>query len=178
MNEGISFLQSATIPHELSKCALILYHYSFSFLHTCFPSTVIAAACLAYATKVRPIDARIANKFIDKHNEDHIVIELCLEQLLRHKIVLIESFFRKTLQHMQKFNSHIANVAENITRVAVILLDKVYQTKYCLFPSCAAAATLTFACKLIGLKLNYIPWEKPEMTQEILYKVFGVPTLA
>eukprot|EP00796_Vickermania_ingenoplastis_P006668 gene6668-4777_t len=172
--DALSLLLSKRLPHALSRHAVIIFHLvGRLFLDSLAPRTV-AYACYLHAMKLR--NKAMSCRFLKAEGEeierDAVAVELCIVQLIRGKVMLIESCLRKELKSLIDANQQLKDASESIMRVSLALLDSLYGSTYCVFPSRAAAAALLRACRLIGLEVEKNPWRDQELVQHIYASVF------
>lgn len=175
-SDPVTYLLSHHFPRSLSRCAVVLYHQVAPLLAGSASSKVMAWACFIHAMKLRNKTIFFNSKskeLLRKSFGEHklVAVELCIAQLVRTKVILIESCLRRNLKLLVDNNPHLVDGRESIIRVALRLCDTIYQTRYCLYPSSAAAAALLHACHLIGFPVVKVPWED-EKVQRIYSCVF------
>lgn len=173
-DEGVDMLTSPRFPRLLSRHALVLYHQVHEFFGNGTSSKNIARACFLHAMKIRNKIHSAFQPLIKEYenNREIIPIELCITQLIRGKVVLIESCFRINLKALVESNPHLLDAREAIIRIALNLSDIIYRTKYCIYPSCAAAAALLQSCGILGLEVKVFPWKKRVLIEDIRRYVF------
>lgn len=173
-DEGVTMLISPRFPRSLSRHALILYHQIHDFFGDSTSSKNIARACFLHAMKVRNKIHTAFQSLIKEYenNREIVPIELCITQVIRGKIILIESCLRLSLKSLVESNPHLLDVREAVIRIALNLTDKIYCTKYCIYPSCAAAAALIQSCEILGLEVKVFPWRKRVLIEDIRRCIF------
>lgn len=178
--DGLTILLSPYLPRILAHHALVLYHFTENLFDPSVPSSLIASGCFLHAMKqrntVHPSFRILCNE--NKREIEVAAVELCIAQLFRGKVILVESTFRINLKCLVEANADLlrANIRENIIRVAYSLIDKVYYSSYCLYPSCSAAALLLAACSLLRYPVIKFPWPRRQKIIEeiVLYVSHGV----
>lgn len=173
--EALKLLLSPQIPRLISRYAILIFHQIIDLMGDDSPPKTIASACLIHAMNVHGGSWVSMQRFIFDgcDTESIIPLQVCITQLVRSKVILVESCLRINLQKLVMHNTSLLPVRKHIARVALSLSDKVYQTKYCLYPSRAAAALLTHSCFLLGLQIQVFPWKAERKIKLIQSHVFS-----
>lgn len=176
IEEVINFLLCPYFPRLVSRHALLTFHQVQHFFGDDTSVNDIGTACLVHVMKVHNNTDYSLLKCaygLCECKEDVIPLQLCITQLVRTKPILVESCLRIKFQRLMWCNSSLFWERKHIIRVALALTDKVYRTKFCLYPSTAAAACLLHACFLLGLEVHEFPWKNKVHIKVIQYYVFS-----
>lgn len=174
--EVFRFILSSQFPRLVSRHALVIFHQIIHFLKGVSSPRTILCACLLQAMKVHNRTSTSLLKSLYQHCESKkfvVPLHLCIVQLIRTKVVLIESCLRINLRQLIVCNPGLFRARKYIVRVALTLTDKIYRTKYCLYPSSAAAAALLQSCILLELEVPNFPWKNDSEINEILSNAFS-----
>lgn len=174
--EVFRFLLSPQFPRSVSRHALVIFHQISHCMEGVSSPINVACACLLQAMKVHNRTNTSLLKCLYQHCESKKIVvplHLCIVQLIRTKVVLIESCLRINLQRLIVWNPGLFRARKYIVRVALTLTDKIYRTKDCLYPSNAAAAALLQSCVLLELEVPQFPWKNEVKIKKILTNAFS-----
>lgn len=147
-------------PRTVTRHAILLSHllnYRFGVVNV--DASVVATACLLCAVKERCC-TQYCQAVVKRGMScaaqpitiiDVVALELFIIEHVRVKIVIVEACVRVALRHLVLRYAAISPYKEDITRVALSLMDDIYRSHYCVFVESAAYAALLVAGHLLQI---------------------------